>query len=91
MKDNKNLKYTLISFGSIVMSLISFTVIYVLLIPDVCYYHIHEMNAFMNLFYNAGGADNGHHGPNTLNFILSSFVGGFMGYKFYILIKKDSK
>ncbi|AOW17615.1 hypothetical protein LPB03_09110 [Polaribacter vadi] len=91
MKKNKGLKYFLISFGAFGLFLLSFTIIYDLLIPDVCFYHVNEMNAFMKLFYSAGGADNGHPGPNFLNFILSSFIGGLVGYKFYLLIIRSNK
>ncbi len=88
MKSNKPLKYTLISFGSIGMFLFSFTMIYDLLIPDVCYYHMNEMSPFMNLFYSAGGGSNGHPEPNFLNFVLSLFIGGFLGNRIYLIIKK---
>jgi hypothetical protein len=88
MKSNKSLKYTLITAGSISMFLLSFTVIYYLLIPDVCYYHINEMNPFINLFFSAARGGNGHPEPNFLNFILSLFIGGFIGFKLYLLFKK---
>jgi len=91
MNSNKPLKYSLISISSIGMFLLSFTVIYKLLIPDVCYYHMNEMNSFMNLFYSAGGGSNGHPEPNFLNFVLSLFIGGFIGYRIYLLIRKVKK
>lgn len=91
MKSNKTLKYVLISIGSIGMFLINFTVIYDLLIPDVCYYHMNEMNPLMNLFYSAGGGSNGHPEPNFLNFLVSIFVGGFIGYKVFKLVMKKNK
>ena len=91
MKKNRGLKYFLISFGAISLFLLSFTLIYDVLIPDVCYYHMNEMNPFMNLFYSAGVGSNGHLEPNLLNFILSLFIGGFMGFKLYVLIIKSNK
>lgn len=91
MKSNKTLKYVLISAGSIGMFLINFTVIYDLLIPDVCYYHMNEMNPLMNLFYSAGGGSNGHPEPNFLNFLVSILVGGFIGYKVFKLVMKKNK
>ena len=91
MKSNKTLKYVLISIGSIGMFLINFTMIYDLLIPDACYYHMNEMNPLMNLFYSAGGGSNGHPEPNFLNFLVSIFVGGFIGYKVFKLVMKKNK
>ncbi|GAA0744622.1 hypothetical protein [Gaetbulibacter jejuensis] len=90
MKESKTLKWTLISICGIGMMLISFTLLYDLLIPDICYYHTHEMNSFLNLFYSAGPASNGHPEPNILNFILSLSVGGIIGNGIYgILTKKN--
>lgn len=91
MKNKKRLKYFLISFGAIGMFILNFTIIYDLLIPDVCYYHMNQMNPFMNLFYSAGGGDNGHPTPNFLNFISSMLLGGFIGFKLYLLIIKSNK
>jgi len=91
MKNNKGLKYFIISFGSFGLILVSFTIIYDLLIPDACFYHMNEMNGLMNLFYSAGGADNGHPTPTFLNFMISAFIGGFIGYKFYLLIIRSNK
>ncbi|MFK8059661.1 MAG: hypothetical protein AB8B78_06160 [Polaribacter sp.] len=91
MKENKLLKYVLVSFFAFALMMLNQTLIYALMIPDVCYYHMNEMNSFMNLFYSAGGGSNGHPEPNFLNFVLSLFVGGFIGYKVYILSKKLSK
>tara|TARA_R110002050_G_scaffold196755_3_gene331746 strand:+ start:1204 stop:1509 length:306 start_codon:yes stop_codon:yes gene_type:complete len=83
MKKRKTLKWIFISVGGILMCLISFTLIYDLLIPDICYYHFNEMNSFMNLFYSAGPADNGHPSPNLLNLIISLITGGILGYGNY--------
>ena len=91
MKKSKSLKYTLISTGSIGLFLISFTLIYELLIPDICYYHMNDMNPIMNLFYSAGGGSNGHPEPNFLNFIVSIFVGGFIGYKVHKMVMKKNQ
>ncbi len=90
MKENKTLKWVFISVGGITVFLISFTV-YELLIPDICYYHTNEMNSFMNLFYSAGGADNGHPEPNILNFITSILIGGILGNGIYKLVTKQTK
>ena len=90
MKESKTLKWIFISVGGIIMFLISFTIIYNLLIPDLCYYHTNEMNSFMNLFYSAGGASNGHPEPNILNFITSILIGGILGNGIYKLITKKT-
>tara|TARA_B110000240_G_C13278137_1_gene358865 strand:- start:84 stop:365 length:282 start_codon:yes stop_codon:yes gene_type:complete len=90
MKENKTLKWTFISVGGIIVFLISFTIIYELLIPDICYYHTNEMNSFMNLFYSAEVADNGHPKPNKLNFITSIIVGGILGNGIYKLVTKQT-
>jgi len=91
MKESKTLKWIFISVGGILICLISFTLIYDLLIPDICYYHINEMNPIMNLFYSAGGADNGHPSPNLLNFIFSLFIGGILGYGIYKIVTNKNK
>ena len=82
MKKSKTLKWIYICLGGIIMSKISFTLIYDLLIPDVCYYHTHEMNSFMSLFYSSGPADNGHPTPNFTNFLVSFVFGGILGNVF---------
>ena len=88
MKKSTTSKWIFICLGGIIIVIISFTLIYDLLIPDVCYYHTHEMNSFMSLFYSAGPADNGHPGPNLTNFLVSFVFGGIIGYVTYYLINK---
>ncbi|MEP5340167.1 MAG: hypothetical protein ABJL44_11325 [Algibacter sp.] len=87
-KKNKTLKWFYFSVGGIIMFIISFTLIYDLLIPDICYYHMNEMNSFMSLFYSAGGVDNGHPSPNLLNFLFSLFIGGVLGNGIYMIVAK---
>ena len=91
MRESKTLKWILIFVGSIIIFLISFTVIYDLLIPDVCYYHEHEMNTLMSFFYSAGGGDNGHPEPNLFNFIFSLFIGGLIGLGIYRILTKKNR
>ena len=91
MKESKTIKWVFITVGGISMCLISFTLIYDLLIPDICYYHTNEMNSFMNLFYSAGGADNGHPSPNLLNLIVSLIIGGILGYGIYKYLTNKNK
>ncbi|GGD33254.1 hypothetical protein [Flavobacterium orientale] len=85
MKKSKTLKWIFIVLGAILMVVLSFTLLYKLLIPDVCYYHTHEMNSFMSLFYSAGPEDNGHPAPNFTNFLISFVFGGILGYALYKL------
>jgi len=91
MKESKTLKWILILTCGIGTVLTSFTLIYDLLIPDICYYHTNEMNSFMNLFYSAGGADNGHPSPNLLNLISSLIIGGILGYGIYKFLTNKNK
>jgi len=91
MGKSKTLKWILISIFGIGMVLTSFTLLYDLLIPDICYYHTHEMNSFLNLFYSAGPASNGHPEPNILNFILSLLVGGIIGNGIYKMLTKKTE
>ena len=91
MKESRTLKWIFICVGGFIAMLISFTLIYNLLIPDVCYYHTNEMNPLMNLFYSSGPADNGHPEPNKLNFIFSLFVGGIIGHRIYKIVAKKSR
>lgn len=91
MRKSKTLKWTLISICGIGMVLTSFTLLYDLLIPDICYYHTHEMNSFLNLFYSAGPASNGHPEPNILNFVLSLLVGGIIGNGIYKILTKKTE
>ena len=91
MKESKIIKWIFISIGGILICLISFTLIYYLLIPDICYYHNNEMNSFINLFYSAGGADNGHPSPNLLNLMISLIIGGILGHGTYKYLTNKNK
>jgi hypothetical protein len=44
MKKSTTSKWIFICLGGIMMVAFSFTLLFRLLIPDVCYYHTHEMN-----------------------------------------------
>lgn len=91
MKKSKTLKWSFISIGGIGMLLISFTFIYDLLIPDICYYHTNEMNSLMKLFYSTKASDNGHLSPNLFNFTFSLFTGGMLGFVSYKILTKKEK
>ena len=76
------IKWRFITVGGFIMCLISL-VIYDVLIPDPCYYHINNMNPMMHFFYDAGPASNGHPFPNSFNFIVAFLIGGILGYQIY--------
>lgn len=95
MKKSKALKWIFISIGGTGLFLTSFTLLYNLLIPDVCHYHDHEINPIMDLFYSAGPSSGGHPEPTLFNFMFSFLVGGILGNGIYVLLtqktSKDSK
>lgn len=93
MKGSKIFNLVYIFLGGFLVFIFSFTLIYYILIPDVCYYHTNKMNFLMNLFYSAGPADNGHPEPNLLNFVVSFIIGGILGnisYRFIIKKKLNT-
>jgi len=91
MKESKTLKWIFILVVGILMCLISFTLIYDLLIPDACYYHMNEMNSFMSLFYSVWPGDNGHPSPSLFNLIISLIIGGVLGYGIYKYLTNKNK
>ena len=88
MKNTKFNKWLFIIIGGIVFHVFCFTWLYDFLIPDPCYYHSHEMNYIMSLFFTAYPGSNGHPEPNLTNFIVSFLVGGLIGF---VIFKKFSK
>ena len=80
MKNTNFNKWVFIVIGGFITSIFSFTILYDLLIPDICYYHSHEMNFIMSLFFSASFASNGHPEPNLTNFIISFLVGSLIGF-----------
>lgn len=88
MKYTKFNKWLFIFIGGFVTSFFSFTVLYYLFIPDLCYYHSHEMKCIMSLFFSAYPGSNGHPEPNLTNFIVSFLVGSYIGF---VIFKKLAK
>ena len=68
------------------MVLLNYGVIEPMLVPDECYYHSHEPNAMMNLFYSYSSASGGHPEPNLFNFVFTLIVGFFFARLFLKLI-----
>lgn len=89
MKKSNTLKLTFIGIGGIGMLLTSYTLIYDLLIPDACYYHMNELNPFIGLFYSSNPASNGHPEPNILNLLISISVGGILGIGIYKILTNE--
>ena len=56
-------------------------VIYPWLIPDYCYYDIHETTWLVDLFFDFPGYEGYHPVPSTLGYVLFGGIGGFIGYK----------
>ena len=88
MKNTNFNKWLFIIIGGFITSIFSFTILYDLLIPDICYYHSHEMNFIMSLFFSASSASNGHPEPNLTNFIVSFLTGSLIGF---MIFKKFAK
>ena len=88
MKRTNFNKWLLIIIGGFITAIFSFTVLYYLLIPDLCYYHSHEMNYIMSLFFTAYPGSNGHPEPNFINFIVSFLIGSYVGF---VIFKKFAK
>ena len=57
------------------MVFLNYAVIEPLLIPDPCYYHSHNSNFMIDIFYNSSSASNGHPEPNIFNFIFTLCIG----------------
>ena len=89
MNEDKSLKYIIISLFSIGLMLLNQTIVYEILIPDLCYYHENEMNLILELFYAANGGSNGHPEPTILNFFFSLILGGFIGFRIYKAISNN--
>ena len=84
------MRVVFIILGGIFMLITSFTIIFDLLVPDACYYHTHDMNFLMRIFFYSGNVSNGHPEPNFFYYIIFFIIGGFMGNKLYeISIKKN--
>lgn len=73
------------------MVCVSYFWLYELFIPDICYYHDHEMNPILNIFYSTYPGGNGHPAPNLTNYFLSFFIGGIIGNGLYFLAIKSNK
>jgi len=87
MKRNNKTRIFSICLSAIIFLVLSCTLIFDLLIPDICYYHFNEMDPILNVFFNVKGGDNGHPSPSLFNLIVSMLIGGLLGnqlYKFFL-------
>ncbi len=77
------IQWKIVLYPTIILVIIflNFCLINSLIIPDVCYYHTHEMNFILNLFYTSSSASGGHPEPNFFNFLFTLFI-GFLITKF---------
>ena len=76
----------LISFCFIITGIITglaFTIylLWPLIIPDQCYYDIHETNWFIELFFNFPAYEGYHPVPSLFNLLLFGYLGGVGGNK----------
>lgn len=83
MNKQKIIRWVLIVIGALVTVFVSFTVVYQTFIPDICYYHTHDMNLVMGWFYSSMPGDNGHPSPNLFNLVFSLVIGGLSSDLFY--------
>ena len=87
MDFKKILGISFIAAGALVMIYLNYTLIYDLIIPDPCYYHTHEMNFIMKIFYTTDSAANGHPEPNMVNVLLSGVAGAWGSQKILFYLK----
>jgi len=90
MDFKKILGISFIAAGALVMIYLNYTLIYDLIIPDPCYYHTHDMNFIMKIFYTTDSAANGHPEPNMVNVLLSGVAGAWGAIKILGYLKSRS-
>lgn len=57
----------------------SYFVLWPILIPDQCYYDVHETNWFIELFFSFPAYEGYHPFPSLFNLLLFGFVGSLGG------------
>ncbi len=69
-----------ICIGGVLAFLLNVLLIESVIIPDICYYHTHDTNFFIDTFYDFPSSEGGHPVPSIINIILSLTVGGIVGF-----------
>jgi hypothetical protein len=85
---NGQMKWLFTVVFAICSLVLNFTIIDKMVMPDPCYYHTHEMNIVLGLFYCSSSASGGHPEINLFNVLFTLFVGGFIGYTFFSFLEK---
>lgn len=68
--------------GGIVVLLINVFLVERVIIPDICYYHSHDPNFFIETFYDFPSSEGSHPVPSIFNLSLSFITGGTLGFFF---------
>lgn len=66
-------------FGIILAYIINFG-LELIIFPDICYYHSHPTNIFIDLFYDFPSWNGSHPYPSTFNMIITILFGIYIGY-----------
>lgn len=90
----KGIRISLI-VGIVIASMISyrfFNIIFLepLLIPDHCYFDMHETTFLVEIFFDFPAYEGYHPVPSTIGYLVFGLIGGFVGYKI-LKIKSESK
>lgn len=78
-------------FGVILAFILNHYFIYEIAVPDPCYYHVHETNFLIDLFYSTDSASNGHPEPNLFNLVLTVITGAFLGKIVFNIINRENQ
>ena len=73
---------TIIGFcvlGLVVTFVLNFFILERLIIPDPCYYHSHDTNKIVDLFYELTAGEGFHPTPTILNLVLTLTAGIIVG------------
>lgn len=82
------MRFIFIAIGVISMLLFNIVILYSIIIPDPCYYHSHEINQILKIFYDGSPASNGHPEPTLINFGITIVFGVYIANWYYRKYKK---
>jgi len=57
-------------------------VLFPLLIPDYCYFDMHETTFLVEVFFDFPAYEGYHPVPSTIGYLFFGLMGGLIGYKF---------